>query len=182
MKTLIFNGSPRKHGNTVSLLEKLVNDLEGEFLIVNAYEENISPCVDCRYCWEHDDCAINDEMNKVYAYIQSCDNIVIASPIYFSELTGKLLDVCSRLQRYFAARMFRGETPVLKPKRGAVILVGGGDGNMAKAFDTARTILRHMNCNDVHELVSCHKTNVMSAIEDQNVSMGIKDIVKYFKS
>ena len=103
MKTLIFNGSPRKNGNTMALIEMITRNLQGEYRIVNTYNCNISPCVDCRYCWEQDDCSIDDEMQEIYAYIQKCDNIVIASPIYFSELTGKLLDVGSRLQRYFCA-------------------------------------------------------------------------------
>ena len=88
MKTLILNGSPRANGDTASLVEKLVNALEGDSHIVNAYRCNISPCIDCRYCWENDGCRICDDMQEVYSYIRICDNIVIASPIYFSELTG----------------------------------------------------------------------------------------------
>lgn len=45
-------------------------------------------------------------------------NILLASPIYFSELTGKLLDLGSRLQIYYSARFFRREEPVPKSKRG----------------------------------------------------------------
>lgn len=57
-------------------------------MIVYAYRCDISPCVDCRYCWENNGCAIEDEMQAVYRFLQECDNILIASPIYFSELTG----------------------------------------------------------------------------------------------
>ena len=95
MKTLILNGSPREQGNTVVLIEKIIQDLQGKYRIVNAFRCNISPCIDCRYCWEKEACSINDEMQEIYSYIQECDNILIASPIYFSELTGKLLDVGS---------------------------------------------------------------------------------------
>lgn len=102
MKTLIFNGSPRKDGDTGSLINKVTNAIKGDYKIVNAYTCNISACIDCRFCWKNQGCVIQDEMQDVYAYIQECDNILIASPIYFSELTGKLLDVGSRLQTYFA--------------------------------------------------------------------------------
>ena len=93
MKTLIFMGSPRLHGDTAGLLELLTRKLGGEWKIVDAYRARISPCIDCRYCRQHPGCSIQDEMQEVYKYIEDCDNIVIASPIYFSELTGKLLDV-----------------------------------------------------------------------------------------
>ena len=135
MKTLIFNGSPRINGDTESLLKIVKENIAGEYKIVNAYHCQISACVDCRYCWKNSGCAIQDEMQEVYEYIQDCDNILIASPIYFSELTGKMLDVGSRLQTYFCAGFFRKEVPIEKEKRGAVILVGGGDGHVEKAYE-----------------------------------------------
>lgn len=179
MKTLIFNGSPRPNGDTVSLLNILTSELSDEYRIVNAYRCNISPCVDCRYCWEHSGCAINDEMQEIYSYIEECDNIVIASPIYFSELTGKLLDVGSRLQTYFCGRFFRGDTAVTKSKRGAVILVGGGDGDGCAAYKTAQTLLHHMNACDIHPLVVSHNTNTVPAAKDNAAIAGVRSIAEF---
>ncbi len=180
MKTLILNGSPRVNGDTAILIELITNNISGEYKIVNAYRCSVSPCVDCRYCWENTGCAINDEMQEIYEYIRDCDNVLIASPIYFSELTGKLLDVASRLQTYFCARFFRKEVAVAKPKKGAVLLVGGGDGKMDKAYDTACTLLHHMYCTDIHELVASHNTNMKPAIEDEEVHKGIDSIINFF--
>lgn len=180
MKTLILNGSPRPNGDTVSLIKKMTERLPGEYKVVNAYRCSISPCVDCRYCWKNSGCAIDDGMREIYGYIQECDNIVIASPVYFSELTGKLLDVASRLQTYFCARFFRKEEPIAKPKRGAIVLVGGGDGSVDKACGTARTLLHQMNCHDIHELVCSHNTNKIPAIEDENALAGIDSILEFF--
>ena len=83
MKTLIINGSPRVSGDTVSLINRLSENLSGEYRIINTYTCNISPCVDCRYCKTHAGCAIRDDMQEVYKYIEECDNIVIASTVYF---------------------------------------------------------------------------------------------------
>ena len=182
MKTLILNGSPRKNGDTVSLIKKVIDGLVGEFKVINAYSCNISPCIDCRFCQGNSGCSIRDEMQAVYEYIQECDNIIIASPIYFSELTGKLLDVGSRLQTYFCARFFRKEMPIQKPKRGAVILVGGGDGHMNKAYETACTLLHHMNCHNIHTLVSAHNTDNLPAIEDKKALVGIESILQFMNN
>ena len=119
-------------------------------------------------------------MQDVYNYIQECDNILIASPLYFSELTGKLLDVGSRLQTYFCARFFRKEEPVAKSKKGAVILVGGGDGHIDKAYDTACTLLHHMNCHNIHEAVYSHNTNARPAINDETVLTGLNSVYDFF--
>lgn len=179
-KTLILNGSPRIHGDTQSLIHMIKDNVTDEFLTVDAYRCHISPCMDCRYCWKNSGCAIQDEMQEIYDYIQICDNILIASPIYFSELTGKLLDVGSRLQTYFCARFFRKEEAVPKPKKGAVILTGGGDGHMDKAYETACTLLHHMNCHTIHPCVFSHNTNIRPASEDEQALTGVKNIIRFF--
>ncbi len=180
MKTLIINGSPRINGNTESLIHIIKEGLVGEYKVLDAYRCNISPCMDCRYCWENCGCAIEDEMQEIYDYIQVCDNILIASPIYFSELTGKVLDVGSRLQIYYSARMIRNDKVNIKPKKGAVLLVGGGDGRMDKAYETACTLLQHMNCDNICELVFSHNTNKRPAIKDEKALIGVQGMIRFF--
>ncbi len=182
MKTLILNGSPRVHGDTVSLINRLTESLDGEYRIVDAYRSNISPCLDCRYCWENSGCAIIDEMTEIYSYIEDCDNIVIASPIYFSELTGKMLDLGSRLQTYYCGRFFRKEEIGITPKRGAVILVGGGDGRIEKAYETACILMHHMNCYNIDEVVCSFNTNVVPAVQDKEALEGIDRIAKFLNA
>ncbi len=182
MKTLILNGSPRRNGDTVSLINKLTERLNGDYKIVDTYYSDISACVDCRYCWNNDGCAIKDEMTEIYDYIIDCENVVIASPIYFSQPTGKLLDVCSRFQTYFAAKHFRNQTPIIKPKKGAVILVGGGDGNPEDAYKTACTILHHINVKDIYPLVGSFNTNKLPFAEDETAMAGIVNIVKHLNN
>lgn len=179
MKTLILNGSPRKNGNTVSLTNKLTAQLNGEYKIVDAYCSDISPCVDCRYCWSNDGCSLNDEMTKIYNYIVNCDNVVIASPIYFSQPTGKLLDICSRFQTYFAAKHFRNQTLSIKSKKGGIILVGGGDGNPQKAYETISGILRHVNVKSIYELIGSFKTNEIPAVSDRKALSDIKKLADF---
>lgn len=180
MKTLIFNGSPRKEGDTVSLINKVIANLNGEYKIVNAYDCGIHPCVDCRYCWKNAGCCIDDGMQDIYEYIQECDNVLIASPIYFSELTGALLNVGSRLQTYFCAKFFRKEKVIEKSKKGAVILVGGGDGNLNKAYDTACCLLHHMNTYDILPAVISHDTNNRPAVNDEATLAGVNNIIGFF--
>lgn len=158
METLILNGSPRKDGDTVSLINRVVEGLNGDYKIVNAYKCDVNPCVDCRYC---------------------CKN---SSPIYFSQLTGKLLDIGSRLQTYYCARYFRNEEPVAKNKKASVIVVGGGDGNVNKSYETACTLLHQMNSYDILPLVFSHDTNKRPAIEDEEVLIGVNGIVRFFNN
>lgn len=180
MKTLIFNGSPRKNGDTVSLINNLKNSINGEYKIVNTYYCNISPCIDCRYCKNNKGCIINDDMQEIYKYIEESDNILIASPIYFSELTGPLLSVLSRVQMYFSSEFFRREKIIKKEKKGAVVLVGGGTGDIKKPYETAKIILKQMNVNKIFPLVYNHETDKYRAIENQETINGINKIANFF--
>ncbi len=145
MKTLIFNGSPRKNGGTATLIKELTSHLSGEITVIDSYRTNISPCTDCRHCWTNKKCAIKDEMQLVYRLIDEADIIIIASPIYFGEITGSLLGLMSRLQYYYIARKFRNTEMLSKKRRnGALILVDGGDGYVDNAMSMGQSLLRKM--------------------------------------
>ena len=165
-KTLIFNGSPRKQGDTAALIRALTEGLAGEYRVVDCYRADISPCVDCRACRREKRCVLRDEMQEIYPYIETCDSVVIASPIYYAELTGKLLDVASRFQVYYSARAFRNEDPGIRPKKGGVILAGGGDGDPKRPYATAKILLRQLNVREIFPLVCSHGTNDLPAGED----------------
>ena len=141
MKTLIFNGSPRKNGETAYMIRILQEALGGEFKVVNAYRADIRPCIDCRWCFDHAGCAVKDEWQEVLSYIEECDHIILASPVYFEEVTGMLLAVMSRLQTYFSARYIRKEEPVPKKKTGAVLLTAGSIGPREKAVSSMLRLL-----------------------------------------
>lgn len=144
MKTLIINGSPRKNGNTVTMLNELKKHLNGEVFQVDTYYTNSSPCYDCRHCWTNEECIINDEMQDVYKMMDEADNFVIASPIYFGNLTGSLLNWASRLQLFWVSRYIRKVEPLnAKYRKGAVILiVNGGTDNIEPAIFNGKDLLK----------------------------------------
>ncbi len=158
MKTLIFNGSPRKNGDTVSLIRELTAHLNGEVRRIDADDCDVRACIDCRYCWKQDGCSQKDGMQEIYNLIQEADNIVIATPMHFSEISGQLLAVLSRIQTYWCARFFRKIEPVPKKKRGTVIIVGGGNLPVKKPESTANVLLRDMNAQSIGTVYS-HNTN-----------------------
>lgn len=166
MNTLIFNGSPRPDGDTVALIEALTAALPDPADMVDCYRAGISPCVDCRACREAFRCVIDDAMQQVYRRIRAADAIVIASPIYYSQLTGPLLGALSRLQPGFYDRMRGGKGFHDRPRRGGILLVGGGDGSPAPALATARTLLHAMGCREIAEPVMSLRTDSLPAAMD----------------
>ena len=141
MKTLIINGSPKKNGDTAALIDELARHLSGEVRVISC-SDDISPCIDCRYCWTHEGCAVKDGMQEIYDYLTDCDNVVLASPVWFSSLSGPAMNLTSHFQTYFASRRFRNSPVQRKPKKGLILLVGGNAGTEAHPLEVARMILR----------------------------------------
>lgn len=166
MKTLILNGSPKINGDTATLINALSKDLNGEIRIISSVFDNISPCIDCRYCWQNDGCAIKDDMQDVYSYFEECDNLVLASPIWFSGLSGPLLNIASRIQTYFAARWFRHELSKIKHKNGLLLLVGAEAHTAEKAAAAAYAVFKQANALPCIACVSSLNTNNVPAAED----------------
>lgn len=167
MKTLIINGSPKKNGDTMALITAFQRELRGEVMLLDA-ESGIAPCLDCRYCWENPGCCLQDEMQRVYPYLEACNNIVLASPIWFSSLSGPLLNICSRIQTLFCAQYFRGEKPAEKKKHGVILLAGGEPGTEKQPIQTALTILKFMQVERPGvTVVKSMNTNKLPAAKDQ---------------
>ena len=168
MKTLVINGSPRKNGHAMTLANEITKYLKGEVRIIHTYYDDISPCMDCRYCWEHIGCCIDDGMQEVYRLLNEVDNIILVSPIYFSELTGQLLSFASRLQMIYASKKIHKDKAVyLKIKNTVLVISAGGHSiNLEeRAIESAKIILRHMNANLIGTVRTLH-TNTVSAQDD----------------
>lgn len=163
MKTVIINGSPRKDGDCMTLVNEIIKYLDGEVQIIHTYFDDIKPCIDCRYCWSHPECAIKDDMQNVYDLLRESDNIIIASPVYFSELTGQLLNFASRLQLFYMSKRMNRETGLSnKIKNGVLVVAAGGDTKNLeeRVVKTARIILKYVNAKLIEIISTLHTDNL----------------------
>ena len=119
-------------------------------------------------------------MGEVYGYLSECDNILIASPVFFTELTGQLLAVASRLQTYFCARYFRKETPIKKVKKGGVLLLQGGHYKAEKAADTAIVLLQTMNATDIAPVIFCLDTDNVAPGNNGPAMEKVREAAQFF--
>lgn len=165
MRTLILNGSPRKNGDTAFLISELKKHLSGEVKIVDAYFDKISPCTDCRYCYTNDKCCIDDEMQEIFEFLISCDNLIIASPLYFSELTGQLLSVLSRLQIFWTQKFIRKNIIFDKEKKGSLVITAGNNGDVKSAENTSSIIFKLTNTKVIGTVFSLN-TDTVHASKD----------------
>lgn len=178
MKVVILKGSPRKKGVTNTIVNEVFKDFTGEIKEYEAYYADIKPCVDCRYCFSHEgECVIKDEFQVMMEDIMEADLVVIASPLYFSTLTGKFLSMISRMQCYYALKYHYKKPLPFKDKYGLSIICGGN--NYPTMFDAPelsdKLIYRHLNANkgvkrleikqtdkfEVEQLIEMHKEEIL---------------------
>ena len=102
MKVVAFNGSPRKKGNTFTLLRCVLDTLEAEGIeteLVKIGAKNIHGCIACYKCFDNKDrrCAVdNDILNDCVAKMLDADGILLGSPTYFANMSTELKALIDR--------------------------------------------------------------------------------------
>ena len=179
-RTLILNGSPRRDGDVAALLDAVKAGLRGQAEELRLFHARLSPCVDCRLCAKAPGCTIRDEMDRVYA--DYFDAVLVAAPVYFGDLPGPLLNVLSRFQAVYAAKTVLRSPIPLRPKRGALILTGGGHGGPEGALKHAAQLLHAMNAagHEAHTVLSL-KTDALPAREDTAALAAARDLAAWLE-
>ena len=136
MKVLAFNGSPRKNGNTATLLEKVLSPLieaGWETEIVQIGGQKIQGCRGCLKCAEKKNrrCVFdNDILNGVLEKMLAADAMILGTPCYFTDMSAEMKALVDRagFVAFVNGGLFQG-------KIGAAV-VAVGRGGATHAFDS----------------------------------------------
>lgn len=99
---VILNGSPRKNGNTSLLCREFIKGAEESGNKVKEFFLNTMTINGCLGCTRGDNtrecpCVQNDDMSAIYPAIKESDVVVIASPLYYWNLSGQIRTAFDRL-------------------------------------------------------------------------------------
>lgn len=92
MKVIAFNGSPRRDGNTATLLAAVLRELESQG-IETELVHLIGPLAGCKACFKCKEmkngrCIQDKDMiNQCIEKMAAADGIIIGSPTHFADLT-----------------------------------------------------------------------------------------------
>lgn len=132
MHYCILMGSPKKQGNTISVLRPFIQELESAghtTELIWLYEKEIRPCIACRTCQDVLNgfgCVQKDDMEVIAQRILISDCFVLATPIYSWYCTAPMKAMLDRL--VYGMNKYYGKTkgPVLwRNKPCALFLTGG---------------------------------------------------------
>ena len=134
-------GSPRKHGNSDTLCDRVLAGARSAGARVEKfylYSMDIKPCRACEACRADGTgvCVQDDDMRAMYPRLKQCDGLVIASPIYWMMVSGptKLF-----LDRWYPLSL--EDRQFLKAKRAVCCLTYGADDVLLSGADTAARAL-----------------------------------------
>ncbi len=126
MRVLAISGTPRKGGNSELLIDHAVRPFENSeatVKIVKLSEKKIGPCMACESCTSNSErCILDDDMQEIYRDFVWCQVLILASPVYHSNITAQLMAVLNRRYAVKTSRPLRG-------KLGGAITVGRGAGH-----------------------------------------------------
>lgn len=103
MKAVAVNGSPRRHGNTNLLLEKVLEPLAEsgwETELIQLGGTNIHGCLACFQCFAKKSARCSyekDGFNKIAEELFRADAIILGSPTYFTDVSTEMKALIDRL-------------------------------------------------------------------------------------
>jgi multimeric flavodoxin WrbA len=138
-KIIAIYGSPRRKGNTATLLKKTIEgarDSGAEVEEIVLRDLKISPCLEIYGCMQAGECAIKDDFQIVRDKILASQGLILASPVFFYTVSSHTKILMDRFQSLWVKKYWVDKTSkdqqIIK-RKGLFISVGATKGK--KLFD-----------------------------------------------
>jgi multimeric flavodoxin WrbA len=133
MFALGLQGSPRTKGNSDLLLTAFMDALARRGALthtIQVAQGNIQPCKELVVCEKKGICPIDDDMAvRIYGLLRRADIIVVASPVFFYNVSAQLKALIDRCQMMWARKyMLNLKDPGHRVRRGILLSTGATRG------------------------------------------------------
>lgn len=134
-KLVAVYGSPRRDGNTDTLMNRFLDGVsncdlldQDSLKIEKIFTSNlkISSCRGCGSCSKTGECIVQDEMQTLYTKLIDCDFLAVASPIFFTNVSGYLKAFIDRFQRFWALKHELKRKIIFKKNRKGILISTAG--------------------------------------------------------
>ena len=163
MNILVLNGSPHPQGDTakmVSVFRQAAVHARHVVTVMDVCRMNIRGCLACEYCHGKGQgrCVQKDDMQQIVDMLPETDMLVLASPVYYHNISGQLKCVIDR----FYAPLYPAAPERLKK---VAMFLSSGDPEM---YDGARfsyegDFLGYLGLED-RGVFTNHEPDVLTAI------------------
>ena len=136
MKVIGFNGSARKNGNTATLINYVLDELQKQGIETELFQlagKKIQGCKACLKCFENKDqrCSVeHDILNECIEKMFKADGVILGSPTYFSDVSTEMKALIDR-----AGFVSKANGDMLRRKVGVAVVAVRRAGSI-HVFDT----------------------------------------------
>jgi len=146
-KIVAVYGSPRRQGNTATLLKKAVqgaNDAGAQVEEIVLRDLRMSPCLEIYGCNKAGECRLKDDFQKARDQILACRGLMLASPVFFYTVSAHTKILMDRFQSLWVKKYWvekTGQNQKNALRKGLFIAAGATRGK--KLFDGMLLSLRY---------------------------------------
>lgn len=179
MEVCAFVGSPKKNGSVDLLVSEVLSGArsrgaETRKIYLNGL--HIKSCQSCGVDPAPKHCLFNDDMEEIYAMLESCDGIVLGSPVYFDTVTAQtkiMIDRCNCLMPYVerADGTLGFERRIKKRKRGVFVAVAGIDQELDTILATVKGFFNWANIELNKTVFYRHDDNELGSVKNDKKTM-----------
>lgn len=162
MQIVALLGSPRARKNSAAIAHRFTAtaaQLGAEVRTVELNRLTYRGCQGCYVCkTTHETCVVQDDLSEVLEAVQRADLLLLASPVYYGDVSAQLKGFIDRTFCYLKPDYPTNPQPSrLSPKKLVFVLVQGHPDKtlFADIFPRYETFLKWLGFTDCHLLRAC---------------------------
>lgn len=130
MQIIAFNGSPRKQGNTSTIIASVLEgarSMGAETVEVRLHDIELKGCMGCLSCRKNPGfCKQQDDLSPYLEAIKSCSGIIVGCPIYMYRISGQLKLFVDRIYSLYRNRPGGGYDSMVPPGKTYALVTSQG--------------------------------------------------------
>ncbi len=162
MKIVTLLGSPRSKGNSSSLTRHFQDAAAKLGAEIRTFELNrltYRGCQGCYACKQGQEvCILNDDLTEVLAAVAESDVVVLATPVYYGDMTAQLKGFMDRTYSYLKPDYLTNPLPSRLSSKKLVFIVTQGHPDetlFADIFPRYDAFLKWLGFSESHLLRAC---------------------------
>ncbi len=172
-------GSPKKNGNVDLLVSQVLKGASSQGAVTQKIYLNdlhIKPCQSCGIDPYPKCCLFDDDMKSVYDALESCEAIVLGSPVYFDTVSSQvklMIDRCNCLMPYVQQSdgTYDFERRIEKRKKGVFLAVAGSDQEFDTILTTVKGFFNWSNAELVETILYAHDDDELGGVKKDEKQM-----------
>ena len=194
LQVIAINSSSRKM-NTYGLITQVKEILKNnsiEVEIINLFDYDIKACIGCEHCLVRGGCVLKDQAFDIMEKIKLSDGIILTSPVYMENVSGKLKTFVDRTCSWFHRPEIYGKPVlVISTTKGSglkstlkylerVVIQWGGfnAGKIGRSIRTINNKITESECENFIKHLSIKKEDYKPALNDL-INFQVQKVLAY---